>query len=234
MSELNGSILNEIAFKDTPEWLNSQFFDKIIENINGTRSEVKLLSVKPAVGVGENYVAKLFRVKVESIHNSKTITHSFILKFMSNTADFVKEFGVFPKEMQMYSEIIPAVENEYKRIGEAVKFSPKCHLVSSEPIEILVFDDLNICGYSVQDRFKGLNFDHCIMFLTKLAKFHAASAVYVEKEDKIDVKLLTPYKIEQKEVMQNMMSMSFQLYLEALKNNVILKKYAHKVVSDCY
>lgn len=42
-------------------------------------------------------------------------------------------------------------------------------------------DDLSLAGYRSADRFVGLDFDHVKLTVAKLAKMHAASAVFVEK-----------------------------------------------------
>lgn len=45
-----------------------------------------------------------------------------------------------------------------------------------------------MAGYKAANRFEGLDFEHIKLTLNKLAKFHAASAVYIEKEKFLDKK----------------------------------------------
>lgn len=39
--------------------------------------------------------------------------------------DLIKSFNVFPKEIEMYAEIIPNFEAIYREFGEIVQFAPK-------------------------------------------------------------------------------------------------------------
>lgn len=48
-------------------------------------------------------------------------------------------------------------------------------------MQTIVFDDLTQYGYKLANRQKGLNEEHCLIILKKLAKFHAASMVLLEK-----------------------------------------------------
>lgn len=57
----------------------------------------------------------------------------------------------------------------------------RCVLTSDEPVEIIVMDDLGVDAYKMANRFKGLDMDHAKLTLVKLAKFHAASAVYFDQ-----------------------------------------------------
>ncbi len=51
----------------------------------------------------------------------------------------------------------------------------------TEPYEILVLDDLSGFGYMMKDRKMGIDLEHAKLVLSKLAKFHAASAIQYEK-----------------------------------------------------
>jgi hypothetical protein len=51
----------------------------------------------------------------------------------------------------------------------------------TEPYEIIVLDDLSGFGYVLKDRKVGIDLEHAKLVLSKLAKFHAASAIQYEK-----------------------------------------------------
>lgn len=57
----------------------------------------------------------------------------------------------------------------------------RCFFTSREPIQTIVFDDLNQYGYKLANRQNGLNEEHCVVILKKLAKFHAASMILIER-----------------------------------------------------
>lgn len=48
-------------------------------------------------------------------------------------------------------------------------------------MQTIVFDDLTQYGYKLASRQKGLDEEHCVVILRKLAKFHAASMVLLSK-----------------------------------------------------
>lgn len=52
---------------------------------------------------------------------------------------------------------------------------------STEPSELMVFEDLTLRGYCTESPISGLNFEQCRIALEKLAFFHATSAVLLEK-----------------------------------------------------
>ena len=52
-------------------------------------------------------------------------------------------------------------------------------------VPYIVFEDLSILGYKNVDRRLGLDFDHYKRVLSKMAKWHAATAVLVNKVSSI-------------------------------------------------
>jgi hypothetical protein len=94
----------------------------------------------------------------------------------------MKEFAVFEREILMYQEVIPSLEKIWKdATGEDANFGPKCLKVSSDGFEIMVLDDLRNEGFEMIDRKVGMNLIQAKLVLSKLAKFHAASAIRFEK-----------------------------------------------------
>lgn len=54
-------------------------------------------------------------------------------------------------------------------------------MAGSEPTEVIVMEDVTEKNYKMANRKTGLDLAHCELLLAKLAKFHAASVVYREK-----------------------------------------------------
>lgn len=226
-------VFDDIPKSDIPNWLNDDFFINIIEmklNLSAKEFEVKINSIKPAVGSGENYVSGIYRIRVEVkiLQDEKIEIHSFILKNMLKAGDDMKQHGLFEKEINIYSDIIPALENEFKLIGENVQFGPRCYKATTKPADILVFDDLNACDYKVGNRREGLDIEHCRVFLSKLAKFHAASAHYMEKNgpysDYYKSKIASLGNVDLFEVW---LKPIFPKYYDAIRSN---KKFEHLCV----
>lgn len=163
----------------TPEWLNKDFFEKIFNKkhspLNVNVSDLKVVTTS---GKGENYCSTMFKVELKYEVGSEQHQESIVLKTEPN--GMIAMLGLFPKEIEMYDKIIPAFEKIFKEAGEDVQFGPKCLATGTEPITYLMMEDLTKKNFRVEDRRAGLDMEHMKSILEKLAKFHAASAVYYE------------------------------------------------------
>lgn len=52
---------------------------------------------------------------------------------------------------------------------------------SEAPTDVLIFEDLTIRGYNIEDPQKGLSLDQSLLAIEKLAFFHAASVILLEQ-----------------------------------------------------
>lgn len=59
-------------------------------------------------------------------------------------------------------------------------------LGTQDPGDVIILEDLSVESYKSGDRINGLDIDHVELAISKLAKLHAASAVYVEKGGKFN------------------------------------------------
>lgn len=84
----------------------------------------------------------------------------------------------------------------------------------------------------MEDRLVGLDMEHCKIFLTKLAKFHAASAVRHEKFGPYDVKFMQNFFREETKDFFDVWMKSISTYLiEALEKDDFFTKYIEKLVN---
>jgi hypothetical protein len=72
-----------------------------------------------------------------------------------------------------------SVSQEYLLSGSFETLSPSC-IYSCK--SFLVLEDLSTSGFSMLDRFQGLDLDHCLLALRTLARFHAASVVLYQQD----------------------------------------------------
>lgn len=94
----------------------------------------------------------------------------------------IKKTALFPKEMEMYAKYLPAFEEFYKTAGLDIQLAPKCLQTEKEDGCInFVFEDLTMRNFENLDRLNGCDMTHMKRILSKLAEFHAASAVYEEQ-----------------------------------------------------
>lgn len=163
--------------------LSEEFFVEIIENklkIARDKFKLRLVIVTPATGKNENFVCVVYRVKIkiQLLETNENITVDIILKALLSTLKEFKEFGVFPRERFMYENILKSLENIWlEKAGVDVQFAPKSLNFANEPYEIIVMEDLKSMGYQMLDRKVGADFEQTKLFLSKLSKFHASSAI---------------------------------------------------------
>lgn len=225
-------ILEDIPLNKLPEWINNELFrDCLQPEYPLIVIKVKIISVKPAVAAGENFVSNIYRVKVE-VNDGKTQKYfGFILKcIISSAEESLKELNVFAKEVLIYEKLIPEFENLYKEIGENVNFGPKLYKTLLSPDKIFIFEDLNLRNYEVMNRHNGLDLDHCKIFFEKISKFHAASAVYSEKFGYFSKDVFVPIYNERSSMMRNYLNGIYPYFLETIKENDNLKHLADLVV----
>ncbi|ALC47966.1 CG31288 [Drosophila busckii] len=168
-----------------PEWINETYFEHVLAK--DEPNYVKVLSFCPVAAIppGENFTSAMLRVYFELEMNDGSIkTTTYILKTMlpkDKGGDEIAEFGLFPKEMMMYNTFLPAFETLYKEAGEDIKLAPKClHTDESDGCINFIFEDLAIKKFRNVDRTKGLDLEHMICALQKLAEFHAAGSTYLD------------------------------------------------------
>lgn len=227
--------LDEIPPEKWPIWMNGDFFKSFIKNeVNSPRGKsfkINISSVKHAVPMGENYVSVLYRVVIEVTEsNKRNRRFYFIVKYLQVEHDFMRDMNMIGKEVIMYNDLIPKIENEFKSIDEDFQIAPKCYYAVTKP-DNLVFDDLTSIGYSVQSRHVGLDLDHAYVFLIKLAKYHAASAVYQEKNGPYTDLFHCNPKMYYNSFAEEHRKITFPLFIKTIKGSPLLQKYAEIFVS---
>lgn len=175
-----------------PDWLNESFLKTVLKQDRCHDKEVKVNSfdVTPAVPPGANYGSDLFRVqgKYQEEDNSDQVKEvSVLVKVLVTTqymGKFLEEHGLGEKEYLAYSEFLPEV---YKVLPKDEKFTPK--LLYSLGPKAIVLEDLKDQGFEMADRLKQLDFNHCLVCMRTVAKFHAASIAVIKNKPEFIEKL---------------------------------------------
>lgn len=121
---------NTTNLKDHYEWLNSDFFHRIL-SVDNENQTIKILDyqVKPALNYGENYASQMIRATVTYLINGiEERGQRFVIKALvlnEVMANMTKEFKIFDKEIMVYQNILPAVEKLLKLAGDNTKLSPR-------------------------------------------------------------------------------------------------------------
>lgn len=95
--------------------------------------------------------------------------------------EIIEQYNAFPKEIKVYSELIPAFEEIWEKAGYPVQFGPRCLFTSENPNSVIVMDDLKANGYKMLNRQKGLTLDETKILIAKIAKFHTASVIHYDE-----------------------------------------------------
>ncbi|XP_076651913.1 uncharacterized protein LOC143358582 [Halictus rubicundus] len=87
--------------------------------------------------------------------------------------DFMKEYGSFKKEVDLYTTVFPEVLD-----GLDKRFIPECFLGLED--DVIVLEDMAHSGYEMTNKLKPFDLEHCKILMKTLAKFHAKSLVFEE------------------------------------------------------
>lgn len=124
--------LSFVMGKDTPAgypaWVDKFYFNDILRKDYGTFKVVRF-NVEPLNAKGENYASLMFRVKL-TVENSDTgLAHrNFVVKANLQAGmaqEMIGAFNVFPKEIEMYTDILPKFEALFKAVQKDVQFGPR-------------------------------------------------------------------------------------------------------------
>lgn len=160
-----------------------EFFVDIVEtklNIPRNKFKLRLVLLSPATVKNENYASVLYRVKIkiEMVDTKEKASVDVIIKAMIASVKQMKECSVFARERLIYEKFLRNFEKLwFDRTGEDILFGPRSIKFETDPYDIIVLDDLKAENFQMMNRKVGLDLPHAKILLSKLAKFHAISAV---------------------------------------------------------
>ncbi|XP_061402668.1 uncharacterized protein LOC133338478 [Musca vetustissima] len=168
-----------------PGWIKAELFENVLCETVPEYREIKEFRVYNALGPGENYVAIALKVQIQVLLNDNTThTQNYFLKVAHDTDLYntlMYKWNVFNKETEVYRVFIPDFEEMYREVGVDVRFGPHCYVLPVEQ-EYLLLEDVSLRGFKNANRQNSLDMEHCKCALKKLAQWHAASAVRVERK----------------------------------------------------
>ncbi|XP_017083938.2 uncharacterized protein LOC108116513 [Drosophila eugracilis] len=171
-----------------PEWLNETQFEELLAANVAQFSKIVGFRVKPAMAPGENYATLMLRISIDvELTDKSTKLVSFMMKVPHKTPQMEQMLAManfFNSENAAYTEILPKLEELYKAKGLDIIFAPKAFKLDSkkEPnlANTVLMNDLGQDGFKNLNRLECLNLEQTKFALTKLAQFHAASAMNVQ------------------------------------------------------
>ncbi|CAL8110275.1 unnamed protein product [Orchesella dallaii] len=185
--EINITPPEEIGFS-----LTKEFLEKALDK------EVEKFSTNIGTNPGDNYMSIMHAIEVTFKGEKKS--HHCLIKCYPNhpgRREFLDQIDVFNKEFFMYQDFLPqlkqlAVDSGAEKIvdlsvapiqggnivGQTSKFTEKPW---SDENFILMTDIRKTFGFTMANRIKGLDLDHAKLVLEEIAKYHALSWAYKQK-----------------------------------------------------
>ncbi|KAK4884192.1 hypothetical protein RN001_000463 [Aquatica leii] len=143
------------------------------------------LAIKP----GENWVSIILKIRVNGKNENGKITNlNFFVKVAPAEPGIRNFFSVremFKTETYIYNKIIPEfikiqIENNICNIFQPfVKFYD---YTLTEFNEVIVMDDMTCLGYVAHDVQKYVDYEHALMYMQTIGKFHALSLAIQDKK----------------------------------------------------
>ncbi|XP_039289014.1 uncharacterized protein LOC111046104 [Nilaparvata lugens] len=158
-----------------PEFVNAEL---LTEALNSSVTEIE---VKPALGRGENYLSRLYRIRINYASNPvEKLPETVIVKLLpvGYLETFVNENGMLEKEIKMYTDYLPLVKLHLGR-----NLAPESFKVTRK--DMLMLEDLSLDGYKMKDRILRLDRYHAEAAVKILAEFHSTSIFLREKNSEI-------------------------------------------------
>ncbi|PSN46874.1 hypothetical protein C0J52_19074 [Blattella germanica] len=167
----------------SPTWIDDNFLKKALAIDSNT--EIVSRTVERVTEPAENFSSVVYRVTLDVVRLGQKEVKSVIVK--ASNEEISKSRSTrksFAREMEAYSAILP----ELTKILESARqpFSPTCYSTSKDPpMSSIVLEDLSSRGFRHNFPSSGLDMQHCIVFVRKLAQYHASSAVLCAKNPNI-------------------------------------------------
>lgn len=140
-----------MSTKASCPWITFDLIENLIQRSKAD-DELKLKSfiVQSGIGKAENFCSNIFRVSATFSYGTQTEqTQSFIVKSSLNVDEFDTindEVAYFPREIRIYNEILPKVEELLSRIDN-VRIAPRYFRMTSHVC--LYFNEMKLIYFSV-------------------------------------------------------------------------------------
>lgn len=161
-------------------WLNNDFLSLILkascENESSKTEDFRIVDFKSnRIVEEENYTSLMYKVQVWFKEKSKEGVRdkSFVFKSVLPLTNQV----FVDKETLTYMKVLPKIEEYLSQ-----KFAPKLLFFSHNA---LVMENIRDHGFKNVNSFILLDYNHCIVALQALAKFHAGSVLLHQREPEL-------------------------------------------------
>lgn len=210
------------------DWRDSTFYVDVVTRDKGysvDQFSIKSIAIVPATAKPAGFESFVHRVtlEVEMSSDGTSVSLPYVVK------ECVKERtrSSFIKEIEALENLLPAFERLF---GGNVRLGPKIFKTALSPTIVIVMDDLKAAGYTMKDVEARLDMEDSNKVLSKVAKLHAASAVYAEKNGSFsDMFNDAMYKGDSVNKFGHTFKLMYEAFLESVRGRDHLNHLADKL-----
>ncbi|KAK5640998.1 hypothetical protein RI129_009545 [Pyrocoelia pectoralis] len=203
-----------------------------LEDILGKyfQKAVKVLNVKVTEDVNDTiFVCSMKRLKIGYLLENENEQHSLSIISKNLPEDefrskFITDMEMFDCEFKVYVEVI----SQFSKLDYQEKMSAKVYCCISKPSPMLLLEDLCELQYKVVRKSDGLDLEHCLLVMEKLAYFHAASLALFEKKSST----LTEFNrcmFQRSTISEQLVNVSYEEIVKVCRSVPDLNKYTEKL-----
>ncbi|XP_034473999.1 uncharacterized protein LOC117781361 [Drosophila innubila] len=171
-----------------PLYLTSQFFRRTLEH-GLQQQDLQVLDVQltDLTRGGENYCSNIYRAHIKyQTAEQELVECSLIVKCMpAEKQAILARLHIYNKESVFYMHIKPKLEALMWRANDSEEhwiLGAKHFYSTTQPEQTIIFEDLCCEGYQLKCRQLGLDLEHAMLVMRKLAQYHALTMVMAEHE----------------------------------------------------
>lgn len=158
---------------ELPDWLDASFLATALQDGDEGVPPVTVtkFSAALAVAAGSNFMSRLYRIKIYYVIGKEENCISLIIKapFTKGMVnELIEQCDFYGKEPKVYTQLLPILNSMVNS-----EIGPKSY--PNFVNNAMVLTDLKELGFEMCDRYKQLDYPHCVQVFRSLAKFHAAS-----------------------------------------------------------
>lgn len=203
---------------EIPIWLNKAFLAKVLRhNQPGSDTiEISKFEVESATNKGDNFVSELFRVTYSYSRNGEIFSNQkFLVKvkpIKEEVSQVFAAYDMYRNEIVVYQTFLPEFEKILKEVGISVQLGPKLLFADFEK-DAFVMQDASVEDYKNANKDQRIPIETAKNVLKKLAYFHAASAVYNQRNDQSLAKMTSTLFIEDLDSIMPMIDCSLKAFV---------------------
>ncbi|KAK9512730.1 hypothetical protein O3M35_001094 [Rhynocoris fuscipes] len=147
-------------------------------------SRIVTMAGKQPLSKGENYCSVITFYRLETVLGSgEKCIRNLIMKVLPPSPEqskFFQEYSFFKNEIIMYSQVLNAM-NKLMEEHEDRREKLWCEMITYNPYDMVIFEDLRDKDYKMLNRKENLGFEHSMLVMQTLGRFHAMSKVLLTR-----------------------------------------------------